>query len=200
MDWVGRDGLNPDTHETYLTDFVNHFYKNVIKMIDRAMKKENVNLSSPLLYEILYHLHECKKSAANFFDREIELRKIRNYIEGEENSPFFIFGKGGSGKTGLISKVCELVRSDWSREGENLSSIVCPDCHCRQEAPGDSEAVRPVSLQQLPPPPPQIHLSANILQSQPQPGLRPLRPGPHSNLPPGYHEESYRATQDLHIS
>ena len=120
VDWVGRDGLNPDTHETYLTDFVNHFYKNVIKMIDRAMKKENVNLSSPLVYEILYHLHECKKSAAIFFDREIELRKIRNYFEGEENSPFFIFGKGGSGKTGLISKACQLVGSDWLGEGETV--------------------------------------------------------------------------------
>ena len=126
VDWVGREGLNPDTHQAYLTDFVNHFYKNVIKMIDRAMKKENLNLSSPLVYEILYHLHECKKSAENFFDREIELRKIRNYIEGEENCPFFIFGAGGSGKTGLMSKVCHLIRTDWC--GEGMYIVVLPHC------------------------------------------------------------------------
>ena len=41
VDWIGRDGLNPDTHEPYLTDFVNHFYKNIVKLIDRGMKKEN---------------------------------------------------------------------------------------------------------------------------------------------------------------
>ena len=96
--------------------------QNVIKMIDRAMKKENVNVSSPLVYEILYHLHECKKSAANFFDREVELRKIRNYIEGEEKSPFFIFGKGGAGKTGLLSKVCGLLNTEWRRQGNVMYS------------------------------------------------------------------------------
>ena len=118
VDWVGREGLSPDTHQAYLTDFVNHFYKNVVKMIDRAMRKENVNVSTPLVYEILYHLHECKKSATNFFDREMELRKMRSYIEGEENQPFFIFGKGGSGKTALMSKVCHLIKTDWYKKGK----------------------------------------------------------------------------------
>ena len=41
VEWVGRDGLSPDTHERYLNEFVNHFYKHVLKLVDRAMKKED---------------------------------------------------------------------------------------------------------------------------------------------------------------
>ena len=124
IDWIGRDGLNPDTHEAYLTDFVNHFYKNVVKMIDRAMKKENVNADSPIVYELLHHLHECKNSSDAFFGRELELRKMKNYIQGQIQEPFFVFGKGGSGKTALLSKTCCLIRSDWSRPGCKPITIV----------------------------------------------------------------------------
>ena len=117
VEWVGRDGLNPDTHEAYLTEFVNHFYKNVVKMIDRAMKRENINNDTPLVYEILYHLHECNRSAEDFVGRELELRKIKNCLLGDSNHPFFVFGKGGSGKTGLLSKVFQCSRSEWIQKG-----------------------------------------------------------------------------------
>ena len=30
VDWIGREGLSPDTHEAYLTDLVNHFYKVIL--------------------------------------------------------------------------------------------------------------------------------------------------------------------------
>ena len=123
IDWIGRDGLNPDTHEAYLTDFVNHFYKNVVKMIERAMKKENVNADSPIVYELLHHLHECKVSSDTFFGRELELRKMKNYLQGEIKEPFFVFGKGGSGKTALLSKTCSLIRSEWCKSGYNSTFI-----------------------------------------------------------------------------
>jgi len=28
VEWIGREGLAPETHEEYLNDFINHFYKN----------------------------------------------------------------------------------------------------------------------------------------------------------------------------
>lgn len=40
IEWIGREGLSPETHEKYLTDFINHFYKNVLRLVDRAMKTE----------------------------------------------------------------------------------------------------------------------------------------------------------------
>jgi hypothetical protein len=44
VEWVGRDGLSPDTHEKYLNEFVNHFYKNVLKLIDRGVRKSTGKL------------------------------------------------------------------------------------------------------------------------------------------------------------
>ena len=79
--------------------------------------KENLNRDDPLVYEILYHLHQCRKSAENFFGRDLELRKLRSYVTGDSREPFYIFGKGGSGKTALLSKVCHLVREEWYPSG-----------------------------------------------------------------------------------
>jgi hypothetical protein len=39
VDWAGRDGLSPDTHHQYLTEFVNHFFKHVLKLVDRGVRK-----------------------------------------------------------------------------------------------------------------------------------------------------------------
>ena len=43
VEWIGREGLAPETHEEYLNDFINHFYKNVLKLVDRAMRKEDTS-------------------------------------------------------------------------------------------------------------------------------------------------------------
>ena len=44
VEWIGREGLAPETHEEYLNDFINHFYKNVLKLVDRAMRKEDTSV------------------------------------------------------------------------------------------------------------------------------------------------------------
>ena len=31
IEWIGREGLAPETHEEYLNDFINHFYKNTLR-------------------------------------------------------------------------------------------------------------------------------------------------------------------------
>lgn len=41
MEWIGREGLDTETHEEYLNNFIAHFYKNIIKLVDRAMRKYN---------------------------------------------------------------------------------------------------------------------------------------------------------------
>ena len=33
IEWIGREGLAPETHDAYLKEFINHFYKNVLKLI-----------------------------------------------------------------------------------------------------------------------------------------------------------------------
>ena len=77
VDWIGREGLGPDTHKEYLTEFVNHFYKSVLKLVDRAMRKESVLLKDPGLVEIISHLHTCRRAAHLFLGREEELQRYR---------------------------------------------------------------------------------------------------------------------------
>ena len=33
IEWIGREGLSPETHEEYLNDFINHIYKNLLKLV-----------------------------------------------------------------------------------------------------------------------------------------------------------------------
>ena len=53
IEWIGREGLSPDTHEDYLNDFINHFYKNVLRLVDRAMKKEDTSEQGRIVSELM---------------------------------------------------------------------------------------------------------------------------------------------------
>ena len=107
VEWIGREGLAPDTHEDYLNDFINHFYKNVIKLVDRAMRKEDTSRQGKIVTEILQHLHACNESVEVFYGRKEELDCMKKYITSDNNRPFTLFGSGGSGKTALLSKVAQ---------------------------------------------------------------------------------------------
>ena len=41
VEWMGREGIGADTHEEYLSSFLAHFYKNITKLVDRSMRKED---------------------------------------------------------------------------------------------------------------------------------------------------------------
>ena len=115
LNWVGREGLSEDTHKTYLSDFITHFYKNVVKLIDRAMKKEQTtSANSKLAAEILFHLHTCVNARQVFLGREQELGRLRAYVLGEANTPLILHGEGGSGKTALLSQAAWLAQNAWT--------------------------------------------------------------------------------------
>ena len=105
VEWIGREGLAPETHEDYLNDFINHFYKNVVKLVDRAMRREDTSRQGKIVTEILQHLHACNDSVEVFYGRNEELDHMKKYITSINNKPFTLFGAGGSGKTALLSKV-----------------------------------------------------------------------------------------------
>ena len=71
MEWIGREGLASETHEEFLTDFINHFYKNVLKLVDRAMRKEDTSAQGKIVTEILQHLHACGESVKVFYGRVV---------------------------------------------------------------------------------------------------------------------------------
>lgn len=62
MEWIGREGLDTETHEEYLQHFITHFYKNITKLVDRAMRKEDSSAQGQIVTEILQHLHACNNS------------------------------------------------------------------------------------------------------------------------------------------
>ena len=136
VEWVGRDGLNPDTHKDYLSDFVNHFYKNVIRLVDRAMKKENIGLASPLVYEVLHHLHVCQRAGAELVGREEELARLQEYLStatppgsvpATAVTPFLVAGPGGAGKTALLSRAALLAR-EWAGRGAGRPLLLLRYC------------------------------------------------------------------------
>ena len=67
-----------------------------------------------------------------FFGREFEMRRIRIYMQGESNEPYVIFGKGGSGKTALLSKVCHMIQESWC--GNNKPILVIRFCGSTPES------------------------------------------------------------------
>ncbi|XP_034663860.1 NACHT and WD repeat domain-containing protein 2 [Drosophila subobscura] len=113
VEWIGREGLDIETHEEYLNHFISHFYKNVVKLVDRAMRKEDSSAQGQIVTEILQHLHACNNSVKIFYGREESCERIKRYMLGDSDKPLVLFGDGGCGKTSLLSKSAALVATEW---------------------------------------------------------------------------------------
>ncbi|XP_054714444.1 NACHT and WD repeat domain-containing protein 2-like [Uloborus diversus] len=109
INWTGKEGLAVKYHEEYLKEFTAHFYKYITKLIDRAMRKEDLSSQGQIVTEILQHLQAGKSSVSTFQGREEELSKIKHYIQSDSVQPFVLHGKGGSGKTSLLAKAASMV-------------------------------------------------------------------------------------------
>ncbi|KAK6631349.1 hypothetical protein RUM44_005875 [Polyplax serrata] len=113
VEWIGREGLDTETHEEYLQHFITHFYKNITKLVDRAMRKEDSSAQGQIVTEILQHLHACNNSVKVFCGRENHLVKIETYMKSENEKPIVLYGEGGCGKTSLLAKAAGLTGSEW---------------------------------------------------------------------------------------
>lgn len=113
IEWIGREGLDVETHEEYLTHFIHHFYKNIIKLVDRAMRKEDSSAQGVIITEILQHLHACNNSVKVFYGREDSLDHIKQYMLGPNDKPLVLYGEGGCGKTSLLAKTASLTANEW---------------------------------------------------------------------------------------
>uniref|UniRef100_T1J835 NACHT domain-containing protein n=1 Tax=Strigamia maritima TaxID=126957 RepID=T1J835_STRMM len=109
IEWIGREGLDADTHEEYLQQFITHFYRSISKLVDRAMRKEDQSSLGQIVTEILQHLHTCNGSVKVFYGRKEDLARIHEYITGNNDRPFVLHGDGGCGKTSLLAKTASLI-------------------------------------------------------------------------------------------
>ena len=62
-----------DSSGCYTNDFINHFYKNTLKLVDRAMRKEDTSAQGKIVTEILQHLHACCDSVKVFYGRVVNI-------------------------------------------------------------------------------------------------------------------------------
>jgi hypothetical protein len=95
IEWIGKEGLAEETHQEYLDQFISHFYKNMVKLIDRAMRKEDSSPQGQIVTEILQHLHACNNSVKIFYGREDTLELIEKYMVGPSEKPLVLYGKDG---------------------------------------------------------------------------------------------------------
>ncbi|CAH2243694.1 jg8754 [Pararge aegeria aegeria] len=116
VEWIGRDGLDNETHGEYLNHFISHFYKNIIKLVDRAMRKEDSSAQGQIVTEILQHLHACNNSVKVFHGREDDLNFIENYMLNDSDKPLVLYGEGGCGKTSLLAKSSAMSLNTWFAE------------------------------------------------------------------------------------
>lgn len=80
IDWIGREGMNSESHADYLAQFCDHFYKSITALVDRAMRKKSKFSNDPVFVEILQHLHMCEQMCRIFHGRESELDAIKRYV------------------------------------------------------------------------------------------------------------------------
>ena len=73
--------------------------------------------------EILQHLHACNSNTEVFYGREVELKILKQYMQGPCNKPFVLYGKGGSGKTAMLSIAGSKGLQEWLKPGKPLLII-----------------------------------------------------------------------------
>lgn len=123
IEWIGKEGLADETHQEYLDHFISHFYKNMVKLIDRAMRKEDSSPQGQIVTEILQHLHACNNSVKIFYGREDTLELIEKYMTGPSDKPLVLYGEGGCGKTSMLSKAAALSFDVWFTQSKPINII-----------------------------------------------------------------------------
>lgn len=69
--------------DKYMTAFIFDYYKSVIRLVDKAMRKIDNSVRGTIANEILIHLHHCVNESKRFHGRENELfkaRKTKTYV------------------------------------------------------------------------------------------------------------------------
>ncbi|KAJ8954195.1 hypothetical protein NQ318_005790 [Aromia moschata] len=124
VEWIGREGLDNETHEEYLKHFITHFYKNIVKLVDRAMRKEDSSAQGQIVTEILQHLHACNNSVKVFYGREDSLDRIHSYMTGDSDKCLILYGEGGCGKTSLLAKSAGMsTGTEWFQGARPISIV-----------------------------------------------------------------------------
>ncbi|XP_022094961.1 uncharacterized protein LOC110981600 isoform X2 [Acanthaster planci] len=127
-DWH-KDGINPAinrSHAHYLDKFGNEFYDAMKVMIDGAASVQAGSSVVPednaFYWRVVPHVNFVQECVKSFHGCSDILTSVKCYIRSNSQHPLVIYGKAGSGKTSLVAKATELVRS-WLKS-EDAAVIV----------------------------------------------------------------------------
>ncbi|XP_071108697.1 NACHT and WD repeat domain-containing protein 2-like [Haliotis cracherodii] len=116
VEWSGKDGIDSETHKDYFEQFIDHFYQNIIRLVDNAMSKHE-RLAGDVIYtESLQHMHACRMFCTVFRGREEVVERIHQYVVGPSNMPLVLCGESGCGKTSLMAKGASQVKTWFSED------------------------------------------------------------------------------------
>ena len=67
---------SPAAYDEYMKSFLQDFYVNVTKLVDKAMKVVDTSIRGIMANEIHKHLYICVENAKKFLGREAELYSV----------------------------------------------------------------------------------------------------------------------------
>jgi WD40 repeat protein len=90
-------------------DYLSTLCKDIEETLTRVILDEinKLDETDPLAKEIYDHLLFGKERAKFFTGRTIILKKITDYIQGDDSHPLAIYGPSGSGKSALIARAVQ---------------------------------------------------------------------------------------------
>lgn len=99
--WKFNNGICPDLHKDYLKEFSNKFTSEMERLIDQSANNRSIRFI-PFLIEMNTQWSYCKRLWLNFTGRQVEVNSIKQYLNGNSNIPYYIYGPSGSGKNSLL--------------------------------------------------------------------------------------------------
>jgi len=94
-------------NETYLIEFEKRIVQFLKSQIDIQKERELQDNFSPLTMEIQAQRHFAMTKRKNFLSQEKSRKLIADYICSDKREALVVYGKSGSGKSALISKVIQ---------------------------------------------------------------------------------------------
>ena len=113
-------------------EFVTEFYKMMLRLIERGAKRVASSELNLLKYELQGHLWILKEAADWFCGKEEEVETIRRYITGLSTASFVLYGPPGSGKTYLVARVVQQVRSSVNHQSGHRFRLERRDIYIRE--------------------------------------------------------------------
>ena len=107
-----QDALVKESFNAYLDDFTSSFEHNVINLVERNIKRNDILFHELKKHEDLFHhLRFCDEKLKGFTGRHAFIDRIKLLILEHGAQYIIIHGISGSGKTSLMAKIAEELRS-----------------------------------------------------------------------------------------